>query len=95
MIDILKSSELLISGDSGVRQIADFIGTNNIAIFGPTSEVKNLCNPVNHKRFVLRALKCNGYFYNKCFCEKINNNPKCILSVTPEMIYEKIRVALL
>ena len=95
LIDLLKSSEILISGDSGVRQIADFIGLKNIVIFGPTSEVKNLCAPINHKRFVLRALKCKGYFYNICQCEKINNKPKCILSITSEMIYEKIKIALL
>ncbi|KGG02859.1 hypothetical protein EU99_1821 [Prochlorococcus marinus str. MIT 9321] len=91
LIDILKSSKFLIAGDSGIRQIADFLEINNIALFGPTSEVKNLIKPINHKRAVVRGLKCKGYFYNKCDCRQLNGYPECMLSISSENLYEKIK----
>ena len=91
MIDILKSSKFLIAGDSGIRQIADFLGLDNIALFGPTSEIKNLIKPISHKRSIVRGIKCKGYFYNKCNCRELNGYPECMLSITSEHIYEQIK----
>tara|TARA_Y100000589_G_C27135103_1_gene622206 strand:+ start:249 stop:1232 length:984 start_codon:yes stop_codon:yes gene_type:complete len=91
LIDILMSSKFLISGDSGIRQIADFIGLDNIALFGPTSEIKNLIKPIIHKRLITRGIKCKGYLYNKCNCRKLNGYPEYILSISSENLYEQIK----
>ena len=90
LIDIVNSSRFLISGDSGVRQLADFLEINNIGIFGPTSEIKNLIFPIKHKRIILRGKMCKGYFYNSCDCPKIYDNLECILSVSEKMLSNAI-----
>ena len=56
--------KLLIAGDSGVRQLADILGVNNIGIFGPTSETKNLVPRINHFRKIIRTTNCEGTYSN-------------------------------
>lgn len=38
---ILKNSDLLISIDSGIMHLCSVVGTKQIALFGPTSEIKS------------------------------------------------------
>jgi ADP-heptose:LPS heptosyltransferase len=69
---ILKQSQLLVSGDSGVLHLAWLTGTPTVSLFGPSNAAK--WAPCGDKHLVItRKLPCSP-------CSSFGNTPPCPIS---------------
>ena len=83
---LFAMSKLLISADSGPLHIAGGVGTNVIAIFGPTDALET--GPRGEgKKFVLQELPRNCT--TPCFDKKCVSN-ECMLNITVEEVLRTI-----
>ena len=80
VVEILSNTKLLISIDCGLMHVAGLTNTPNIALFGPTSEIKS--KPHNASVMLLRnktaCARCytnNKELFNNC------NDAKCIKDI--------------
>ena len=81
---LLKSSSLLITGDSGPMHLAGAVGTPVLALFGPTTEEWGFF-PAGPKDRVLESqLDCRPCtLHGKKHCDR---NHACMQSITPEQV---------
>ena len=89
---LLSKASMLISNDSGVMHLAAAVGTPVVAIFGPTSTVKNAP--------WLSAEKCrvltSGIFCRPCYtssAERLNwcADQICLKDVSPNQVVDAVR----
>jgi len=84
---LLKSSALLVSGDTFALQAAGAVGLPAVAIFGPTNPRRN--GPFTPRdRVVYHELPCGRCYRRSC------PDPKCLTAVTAEEVLRAIRDAL-
>jgi len=85
---LLKSSALLVSGDTFALQAAGAVGLPAVAIFGPTNPRRN--GPFSPKdRVVYHELPCGRCYRRAC------PNPKCLEAVTADEVLGAIQEALI
>ncbi len=66
---VIKKSNLLVSGDSGIMHIGSALGTRVLALFGPSNSLK--WSPQSNYSFVItKHLKCSP-------CSKFGQTPRC------------------
>lgn len=87
-IDKIKSSRLLVSGDTGVLHIADYFGVPAIALIGPSA----FGYPSRESSKILsRNLPCQPCSKDgrgKC---KIKQTKKCLIEISPEDVFKTIQ----
>src|SRR3972149_3893421 len=88
---ILKNSDLLISIDSGIMHLCSVVGTKQVALFGPTSEIKSQIwtDPKNYAivRYNISCQRCytkNPPLFQKC------ETLICMKNITVEQIVTTI-----
>jgi ADP-heptose:LPS heptosyltransferase len=84
---LLKSSALLVSGDTFALQAACAVGLPVVAIFGPTIPERNGPFSVRDK-VAYHELPCSRCYRRAC------PNPKCLAAVTAEEVTALIRESL-
>ena len=82
----MKKSNLFIGNDSGLMHLATACNLLTIALFGPTNDI--VYGPWGHKNIVIRTKEDYDYFKKI----KINRNLSYMNSITPEEVYEKIKL---
>ena len=82
----MKKSDLFIGNDSGLMHLATACNLPTIALFGPTNDV--VYGPWGKNNIVIRT-KENYNYFNKI---KINENISYMNSITPEDVYENIKL---
>ncbi len=87
LFPLIKSSLLLVSGDTLPLHIAEAVKTPTVSFFGPTLPSRN--GPVNPiSEVVFYKLKCSGCFKRKC------SNPICMTKIKPIDILKKVDLIL-
>ncbi len=83
LIEIMRSSEMVITNDSGPMHIAAALNIPVIAIFGPTSPERT--GPYGKGNLVLQSeAACVPCFKRECV------DTHCMKEITPEMVYQKV-----
>lgn len=93
LIYIFNQSNLLITCDTGTMHLAQVTKIPIISIFGSTDPTKLILSKTN--RYIFKKIECNpctsisesGIFFSPV-CK---NNYKCMKSITPNEVIEKIR----
>ncbi|KJJ85084.1 lipopolysaccharide heptosyltransferase II [Candidatus Omnitrophus magneticus] len=87
---IFKKARLVISADSGPMHLASSVGTQTIALFGPT--LADLTGPrgIGKNYVIQHNLGC----VLPCYEVKCPRNVECMTSVTPEEVFIEVRKAL-
>ncbi len=87
MVELIRSSKLVICNDSGPMHIAAALKKPIVAIFGPTEPRRT--GPYGFLQGVIQAsLPCIPCFKRKC---KNPKNLECLQLITPEMAVDKVR----
>ncbi len=87
LFPLIKSSLLLISGDTLPLHIAEALDTPTVSFFGPTLPSRN--GPINpNSQVIFHKLKCSGCFKREC------SSPLCIKKIKPSEIIEKVEKVL-
>ncbi len=87
---ILKNSLLHIDIDGGMVHLASQLGTKCIVLFGPTS-VKYLGYKDNINIVSKKCNSCYGLYSENYRCARFMDEPECMYSIRPEMVFEKVR----
>jgi len=84
---VLKRASLVVSGDTGPVHVAAAVGTNTLAIFGPSDEEKYAPRG-RGKNILIKnvGLECRPCGEHECPLEHF----KCMRELSPEMIVERI-----
>jgi heptosyltransferase-2/heptosyltransferase-3 len=84
---ILKIAELVISGDTGPVHVAAAVGTNTLAIFGPSDEEKYAPRGRGKNILIKNVdLSCRPCGEHECPLDHF----KCMRELSPEMVVERI-----
>lgn len=89
LLETMKSSDLLISNDSGAQHIAAISGTPTVSLFGPT-RLKIGYRPFNEKAVVLQnsKLSCSPCgLHGQSVCP--TRTHECMTSIMPSEVIEK------
>lgn len=85
---VLKKSDLLISGDTGPTHVAAAVGTNTLAIFGPSDEEKYAPRGSGKNVLIKNAdLKCRPCGEHECPLEHF----KCMKELKPKKVVDRIK----
>lgn len=87
---LYKNIDLVISGDSGPLHIAAAVGTQYIAIFGPTSPDCTKPKSKTKGCVLVESTDCQ----TPCYQSSCNKNYQCIKKITPEKVSQAIENAL-
>ncbi|HHW20993.1 lipopolysaccharide heptosyltransferase I [Thermodesulfovibrio thiophilus] len=83
LISLLNKSLFVITPDTGTMHLAVACGKNVVAIFGPTKAERT--GPFGNGHLIIQSeASCSPCFKKSC------SNLKCMESITPEMVYNKI-----
>ena len=82
---VLERAELIISGDSGPMHIGVSVGTNVVALFGPTSA--EITGPYGNGNYAI--VKGNVNCEIPCYDSTCNDN-RCMKSITVENVMDTI-----
>ncbi len=87
---LLGSAALLLSNDSGPMHVATAMGTPVVAMFGPTSPIRN--GPYGPRHRVLSS----GVACSPCFSRVCRNKVtlECLIKVSPEQALDAVRAGL-
>jgi ADP-heptose:LPS heptosyltransferase len=90
---LISRCTVFISNDSGLMHLAGILGVPLIAIFGPTSVIKN--EPYYDEGHIISRSKCGQ---NNSMCQdcslmwKLNDaSPACLMQITPEFVFNKVK----
>jgi len=87
LVALLKSANLVISGDSGPMHIAAAVGTPLIAIHGPTDPA--LSGPVSPTATILRSeIWCSPCYNAKDTADCRFFTTQCMKNISPSQVYE-------
>ena len=97
IIDILANANLLISNDSGVMHLGASMDIPVIAIFGPTSTIKNY--PLGNKTTLVNSSRSNlcnpreNHICENCVIDwKINNtSPQCLQNISVKVVLDEVK----
>ncbi len=81
---VIKGAQFLVTCDSGPMHLAAALGVPSFSIFGPTSPVRT--GPYGDIHTVVRV----GLACSPCFTRKPCPDWRCILDITPEMVFAAI-----
>lgn len=84
LIELLKTSDLLLTNDTGTMHLADVLGIPTVAIFGSTDPTRTGPQRVPY-RILQNAVSCSPCFLRECPIDF-----RCMLGVTPEAVVEAI-----
>lgn len=84
---MLASATLLLTNDSGPMHVAVAVGTPVVALFGPTSAIRNGPYGAGHR------ILSSGVTCSPCYSRVCRNNVKleCLLKISPEQVLEAVR----
>lgn len=84
LIAVFNKTRFVISPDTGTMHLAAACGKRVIALFGPTNPQRT--GPFGEGHLVFTPeLNCSPCFKKKC------EEQKCMRSITPEMVYNRIK----
>ena len=84
---VLKRAELVISGDTGPVHVAAAVGTNTVAIFGPSDEDKYAPRGRGKNILIKNVdLSCRPCGEHECPLDHF----KCMRELSPKMVVERI-----
>ena len=86
---ILKNSMRHIDIDGGMVHLASQLGTKCIVLFGPTS-AKYLGYKENINILSDKCNSCYGLYSENYRCARFMDEPECMYSIRPEMVFEKV-----
>ena len=88
LLAVLGGSLLALGPDSGPGHMAAMLGVPYVALFGPTDPKRTA--PYEAMQFVVRSgVECSPCYLRKC----PGLNEICMRRITPEMVMEKVRLA--
>jgi heptosyltransferase-2 len=83
---IIAAADLYIGNDMGLTHISPAVGTETIAIFGPTNDVAT--RPLSDRAFVLRKyVDCSPCMLRDCPIDH-----RCMTQITAEEVFETARI---
>lgn len=86
-VEVLKSSRVLISNDSGVMHVGDALGLPLVALFGPSSTTKN--KPLRrYSEVISLEMECSPCQFSKLLIACPSN--KCMKEISPDHVAEKV-----
>ena len=92
LIDVLGTSRILLSTDSGPAHVANALGTFTIVLFGAGNENSTAPYNVNSRSIIrLGQLPCEPCTSNTC---KVYGVPECLLRLDEQVIVHEIIEAL-
>ncbi len=80
---LVKRCKVFITGDSAPMHIASSMGTNFVALFGPTDAKRHL-EPTDKGRVIQKDVKCGPCY--KPACKK----PVCMERISVEEVYRLV-----
>lgn len=87
---LLRSANLLLTGDTGPLYIAEAVGTPTLSLWGPTHpDIYGPLTPGHH--FILSPHSCSACCKTKCR----HRNNACMNAIRPEIVAEALRKLLL
>jgi len=87
---LMKKAKLVVAPDTGLLHLADYMGTQSIAIFGPTSKDKH--GPFLYQKNIDRGIQIScSHIYQK---NHGKNNFDCMKQLSPATLFQKIITAL-
>ncbi len=84
---LIKKYKYIICNDSGIMHIAFAMGGNGVALFGPTSSVKN--GPMDKSKIIMmRSSKCfaDGCYYHGEYRNSCPYHQICMKSISPHEV---------
>lgn len=88
----LKSASGVVAVDTGFGHLASALQRPLVSLFGPTDP--NKVGVFGDNQFNLSSV-CNAGFAKKCPCiNKSATFPACLAALTPEIVWEKLKLAL-
>ncbi len=93
--DVIKNSDLFITGDSGLMHVSFVLKTKTLALFGPTN-FQNYILDYSNKYFLTRNFSfCNyGIAKRSCKCEQ-NDSCFYLRQIHPEVVFQKVKEILI
>ncbi len=89
LADVLRSSRVLVTTDTGPMHLAAAVGTPVVALFGPTAPWRT--GPYGKGHHVLReALECSPCFRRRCTTTRYERLA-CMRRITPDRVIAAIR----
>ncbi|MFH1643683.1 MAG: glycosyltransferase family 9 protein [bacterium] len=89
---LITKTNLLVAPDTGILHLGDYLGTETIAIFGPTLALRH--GPFLKKENIKNAIQIDcPHHYQKTHGEKsqkAGDKDNCMYKLTPEKLSEKI-----
>ncbi len=83
LIELIRHTDIFVSGDTGPLHIASTLDIPTAAIFGPKDPV--IYGPYNDKAIVVRKeLPCSPCTKRKC------SKPECMTTILPEDVFEAV-----
>jgi|SRR3989304_666191 len=88
---VIKNCNLFVSIDSGLMHCASVMGTKQIALFGPTSEIKS-CLWTDSKNYVIvrYPISCERCYTRNPGLFQSCKNQICMQGISPQMILDVI-----
>ena len=90
---LISSSKLMISNDSGLMHLAGAVGIPQIAIFGPTPIQKNIPWGNIENKILIKSDCSPCYKNGEFYCRK-DKKYSCLKNITPEYVYDKMKTLL-
>ncbi|KKK77296.1 hypothetical protein LCGC14_2855010, partial [marine sediment metagenome] len=85
---IIKDLDCMINEDSGIMHVTAAMDTPQVAIFGPTSDIKN--RPWNNKAAVIKqGLPCQPCQYTP---KQTTCTRNVCMDISPELIVEEVKM---
>lgn len=88
--ELLRHSLLHIDIEGGLVHLASQIGTKCLVLFGPT-QIEDVGYPNNINLRAGTCHNCYGLYPDINTCARGLANPECMMSITPEMVMDKVR----
>lgn len=90
--ELLRASTLLVSLDSGIMHLATTTGIKQIALFGPTSEIKSKPHAAEGLVTIIRKeINCQRcYISNKTLFQRCEDNI-CMKQISPGFVFDEIK----
>ena len=93
--DVIKNSDLFITGDSGLMHVGFVLKTKTLALFGPTNFLNYILDDSN-KYFLSKNFSfCNyGIAKRSCKCEQ-NDSCYYLRQIRTEVVFQKVKEILI
>ncbi|MBU2541411.1 MAG: glycosyltransferase family 9 protein [Candidatus Omnitrophica bacterium] len=88
---LLERCKFILTNDGGPLHMAVALGVRSVSVFGPVNEVVYGPYPQSKEHIVMKSdLSCRPCYKNFRI-SKCENNNKCLVDISPEEVFSKVR----